>query len=108
MTDLLVIQGPEPPSRQFQLMLLAVGVVTVIVCWLILRPFIPRYRRWLLSPHPLRTNVILCCVSILWGGGLWALIVTQHSYDNIAAIIAASVLVCGGVFFLIKTLVRRA
>ena len=104
MSELLLIQNAGPPSTGFLLVLLGVAFVTAVVGWLILRP----YRKWVRSRHSTRTNVIWCAVAILWGSGLWMLIITQHKYDNTGAVIAGSILVCCGVFSLIRTLVRRA
>ena len=105
---LLLIQNAEPPSRQFQLVLLAVVIATVIVCWLILRPFIPKYRRWLTSPKSFRTNLVICAVPILWGGGLWFLIARKGSFDDWLAMAAASILVLVGSFCLVQTFRERA
>jgi hypothetical protein len=108
MNALFIIIDSEPVSLGFQLLLVAVMAVTALVCWLILRPLMPKFRRWLSAPHGVRTNLISAGILIVWGAGLWILIVTKHSYDNTLAMVAASVLLCVGIFSLVNTFRKRA
>jgi hypothetical protein len=36
---------------------------------------------------------------LVWGGGIWVLLIFKGSYDNIVAMFGASLLMCMGVLF---------
>src|SRR5436853_7885536 len=107
MAQLLLIDT-ELPSTMFMITWIAAGVLISVGLLFLLRPLIRRYYRWVQGPHSSRTNILMPWILILWGGGMWALLVAKGSYDNKPAMIAATFLSCAGVFLFIKALRRRA
>jgi len=107
MAQLLLIDT-ELPSTTFMITWIAVGVLISVSLLFLLRPLIRRYYRWAQKPHSTRTNVLLSGILILWGAGMWALMVAKGSYDNKPAMIAATFLACAGVLLVIKSLRRHA
>jgi hypothetical protein len=107
MTQLL-IADTELPSATFVITWVAVGLLISIGGLFLLRPLIRRYYRWVQGPHSSRTNILMPGILVLWGGGLWALLIAKGSYDNKPAMIAATVLTCAGVVLVIRALKRRA
>ena len=105
---ILILQPDTSLPLSSQLLLVSVMVVTGIVGWLVLRPLIPWIRR-LVVAHKSEVDIIFfSIICILWGGGIWYLIVTKHAYSNTLAIVMASGLICVGIYSLAKRLTRHA
>ena len=105
MSLIINLQSAAPPSLAIQLTLVAVMVATFVVVWFASR----RLRRGLrqsLVTNKSRTNLIFSIICILWGGAVWFLIISSKRYDNVLAIVMASILVCMGVYSLIKALLK--
>ena len=73
-------------------------VIAGIVFSIIKRPIAPKIGRWLIR-HQSRLAPFAPFVFILWGGGIWAAMIFKNDYSNIGAMVAASILVCMGIFF---------
>jgi hypothetical protein len=90
-----------------QLFLIALMVITYLIAWKAVRPLVPKLGRWV-SSHRSLTEIGFSLVLIVWGAGVWYLIVTKNAYSNIFAIVMASILICAGVYFLAKQLLKKA
>jgi hypothetical protein len=89
-----------------RLFLIAVMGITAIVGWIALRPLMPKLRQFTLS-HKSQVNITFSIICILWGAGVWYLIVVKSAYSNVFAIVMASILVCVGIYSLARRLVRK-
>jgi hypothetical protein len=56
--------------------------------------------------NPARTNIISSSFCILWGGTIWFLILRSRRFDNNFAMVMATLLVCLGVYYLVRSLRR--
>jgi hypothetical protein len=89
-----------------RLFLIAVMALTAIVGWIALRPLIPKLRRFT-SSHKSQVDITFSIICILWGSGVWYLIVVKSAYSNVFAVVMASVLVCVGIYSLARRFVRK-
>jgi cytochrome bd-type quinol oxidase subunit 2 len=53
-----------------------------------------------------RTGLIFSAILVVWGGAIWFAILMSQRYDNLLAIVAASSLLCIGLYYLFKGLRR--
>ena len=90
-----------------QLFLIALMVITYVIGWRLVRPLVPKLGSWR-SSHQSFTGTILPVVLIVWGTGVWYLIVAKNAYSNTFAMIMASILICAGIYFLVKLLLKKA
>jgi hypothetical protein len=89
-----------------QLFLIAVMAMTAIVGWIVLRPLIPKLTRFT-SSHKSQVDITFSIICIIWGAGVWYLIVVKSAYSNVFAIVMASILVCVGLYSLARRLLRK-
>jgi hypothetical protein len=61
-----------------------------------------------MSSHGSLIDIVFSVVLILWGAGVWYLIITKNAYKNTFAVIMASILICVGVYCLAKRLLKKA
>jgi hypothetical protein len=54
-----------------------------------------------------RTGLIFSVICIIWGGAIWVAILMAQRYDNVLAMVAASSLLCIGLYSLIMSLRKR-
>lgn len=80
-----------------------IGLLTLagIGAILINRPSFPTLRRWV-QAHRSQVDTVTPFVLIAWGGVIWALMIFKKDFSNVPAIIAGSLILCSGVFFLFK------
>ena len=89
-----------------QLFLIAVMAVAAIVVSVALRPLIPKLKR-LTSSHKSEVDITFSIICIVWGAGVWYLIVVKSAYNNVFAVVMASILVCVGIYSLARRFVRK-
>jgi hypothetical protein len=75
--------------------------------WICVPRDIPKFARWI-ATHRLQADVIFSIICILWGGGVWYLIITKNAYSNTLAVVIASLLVCVGIYSLAKRFMKKA
>jgi len=51
-----------------------------------------------------KLDLIFSVIALVWGGGLWFLLIRSRLYSNISAMVMASILVVVGTYYLIKSL----
>jgi len=87
--------------EQYINILIGILVIAAIIVVLVKRPLTSKLSRWLLT-HRLLVNRVAPFVFIAWGGAIWALMILKGDFSNLIAIVAASVIICIGVFFFFK------
>ena len=65
---------------------IAVMAITAIVGWIALTPLIPKLREFTLS-HKSQVDITFSIICILWGAGVWYLIVVNNAYSNVVALV---------------------
>lgn len=85
-----------------QVVVIGVMAVTAVIGVIAVRRLTPKLRRWL-APNR-KTDIVFSVLMIIWGGGVWSLIVARKSYNNTFAVVMASFLLCFGLYILVTRL----
>ena len=85
-----------------QLIVISVMAVTAVIGAMVVRLLKPRLRHWL-APNR-NTDIIFSILMIIWGAGVWALVIAKKSYGNTLAVVMASFLLCLGLYSLVARL----
>jgi predicted neutral ceramidase superfamily lipid hydrolase len=80
--------------------------ITAIVMRAVGRPLMPRLVR-LMTAYPNHTAVVFSILMIVWGGGIWYLLISKNDYSNTLAMIMASLVACTGIGLLIISILRK-
>jgi prolipoprotein diacylglyceryltransferase len=81
-------------------------IVTAIVMRAVGRPLLPRFVR-LMTAYPNHTAVVFSILMIVWGGGIWYLLISKNDYSNKFAMIMASLIACTGIGLLVISRLRK-
>lgn len=105
MNQLLIFQTETPQSPIWTPVLYVVFVVIVI-------SFVTLLRRVKRAPtqtaeYNIKSGIIASIICIVWGGGIWLIMLATQRFDNLLAIIAASFLLCTGLYSLFMVLKKR-
>ena len=92
---------------QTQLFLIALMVIGYVLLWRLGRPLVPKLGRWL-AAHRFWTDTIASLVMIIWGAGIWYLLISQNNYTNTLALVLGSFLIGAGIYFLMRQLLKKA
>jgi Ca2+/H+ antiporter len=105
MNSLSLFQATTPLSPVMEQIMIAVFVVIFIAILLASR----RAKRAPTQPvaYNARTSLIFSAILIVWGGAIWFAILLTQRYDNLLAIVAASSLLCIGLYYLFMGLRKR-
>ena len=87
--------------EQYINLLIGLLAIAAIIFVLIKRPNRRTLRRWVLARQPM-VDRVASLILVFWGGMIWLLMISKRDFSNVIAIVAASVLVCAGAFFLFK------
>jgi hypothetical protein len=77
--------------------LIGLTALVGIAWWVIKRPQ-KDLRNWVVS-HQSLIEAVAPVVFVVWGGVIWCLVIVKHDYSNIPPMVAASLLICTGIFF---------
>ena len=106
MHPLAILQLETPLSPVSERVMVAVFVAIFIAILLASR----RLKRSAAQPtgaYAARTGLIFSVICVVWGGAIWVAILMAQRYDNVLAMIAASSLLCIGLYYLVKGLRNR-
>jgi hypothetical protein len=91
---------------QARFLLIGVMVVTFIVLSVLVRPLMPKYRRWMIAQRHW-TEPVFSVGMVIWGAGIWYLMISEDNYSNIPAMVMASSLIGAGVYFLVRQIFKK-
>jgi heme/copper-type cytochrome/quinol oxidase subunit 3 len=102
MNPMSILQAARPLSPITEQVMVAVFVVIFIA--LILASLRAKRAPTQTAAYNARTGLIFSVILIVWGGAIWFAILTTRRYDNLLAIVAASSLLCIGLYSLVMAL----
>jgi len=105
MIPLSILQAATPPSPVTEQVM--IGVFVVIFIAIILASLRAQRAHTRTAAYNARTGLIFSVILIVWGGAIWVGILTTGRYDNLLAIVAASSLLCIGLFSLVMALRKK-
>jgi hypothetical protein len=103
---MMMLQANSSMAPGLSVLLVAVMIVAVVVGWFATRPLRP-ILKGLVASNKNRFDLISGIICVLWGGGVWLLIIRYNQYDNVFGIVMASMLICVGLYSLVKRLLKR-
>ena len=87
---------------------IVIGLLTLagIALVILKQPRSPKLSRWI-SEHRSQVETAAPFVFFLWGGVIWAALVYKSEFSNAGAMVAATILICIGVYFFFKRFIKR-
>jgi len=80
-------------------------VGTFLVLWVLGRPLEPKVHHWV-KAHRHWTETGVSLGMIIWGAGIWYLLIAHDNYSNIFAMVMASFSIIIGIYFLGRQILR--
>jgi hypothetical protein len=105
MNTLSIFQAVTPLSPVMEQVMIAAFVAVFIA--LVLASLRAKRATTQTAAYNARTGLIFSVTLIVWGGAIWFAILMTQRYDNLLAIVAASSLLCIGLYCLLMVLRKR-
>ena len=91
---------------QTRFFLIGFMVVTFIVLWVLGRPLQSKLRRGMMVQRRW-TEPVFSIGMIIWGAGIWYLLISQDNHSNTLAMVMASLLIVTGIYYLLRQILKK-